>query len=177
MVDIKKLLGYLAASWGLVGFSAIIISAILRLWVYVEEISLESVGAFEICFAVIFTGFMLYAEGFRGFHKKLAPRFASRAKYLSENLNFIRILLAPFFCVGYFEARKSRIIVSFLMTIMIIGFVLIVRQFSQPWRGLIDIGVIAGLVLGLISMLYFFVSVIFLGKEAADPEMPDVSSR
>ena len=41
---------------------------------------------------------------------------------------------------------------------MIIGFVLIARQLPQPWRGIVDAGVVVGLGLGIISILYFMIS-------------------
>jgi len=38
---------------------------------------------------------------------------------------------------------------------MIIGFVIIVKSLPQPWRGILDAGVVVGLTMGCFSILYF----------------------
>ena len=38
---------------------------------------------------------------------------------------------------------------------MIISFVLLVRLLPQPWRGIVDVGVVAGLVVGVLSIFYY----------------------
>ena len=45
---------------------------------------------------------------------------------------------------------------SFLVTSAIIILVLLVRLLPQPWRGIIDAGVVLGLLLGIASIVYFW---------------------
>ncbi len=39
----------------------------------------------------------------------------------------------------------------------IITLLILIRQMPQPWRGIIDAGVVPGLAMGLVSVIYFFV--------------------
>ena len=65
-----------------------------------------------------------------------------------------------------------RLMVSYLLTIMIIILVLIVHGVDQPWRGIIDAGVVIGLAWGLLSMLYFIVLAFVANNFACSPEVP-----
>ena len=38
---------------------------------------------------------------------------------------------------------------------MIVCFVILIRLMPQPWRGLLDAGVVVGLSLGVLSIFYF----------------------
>ncbi len=99
--------------------------------------------------------YMAYAEGYKGFHLGFAPRVVARASYLSANPRLLHVILAPVFCMGYIHATKRRKMLSFGLTSMIICFVLIVRMLPQPWRGIVDAGVVTGLMLGILSILFF----------------------
>jgi hypothetical protein len=98
---------------------------------------------------------MAYAEGYRGFQKAFSPRVAARALYLKKNPCLLHVLLAPFFCMGFFHASRRRKITSFSVTSGIIVLILLVRLLPQPWRGIIDAGVVVGLAWGLISLIIF----------------------
>ena len=108
--------------------------------------------------ALIFSvTYMSYAEGYKGFHRSFAPRVVVRARYLAANPRPLHVLLAPLFCMGYIYATRRRQILSFSLTVMIICFVLIARMMPQPWRGIIDAGVVTGLSLGVASIIYFLI--------------------
>jgi hypothetical protein len=100
---------------------------------------------------------MAYAEGYKGFHLGFAPRVIVRARYLADNPRPLHVLLAPLFCMGYIYATRKRQIISFALTTMIICFVLIARSIPQPWRGILDAGVVVGLSLGVLSIAYFLI--------------------
>jgi len=57
--------------------------------------------------------------------------------------------------MGYIHATNRRKILSIGLTIMIICFVIIARLLPQPWRGIVDAGVVVGLAIGVISIFYF----------------------
>ncbi|MDA0279025.1 MAG: hypothetical protein O3C29_01070 [Proteobacteria bacterium] len=107
-----------------------------------------------LAFSVIY---MAYAEGYKGFHLGFAPRVVVRARYLANNPRPLHVLLAPLFCMGYIYATRKRQILSFALTTMIICFVLIARSMPQPWRGIVDAGVVVGLVIGVLSIAYFLI--------------------
>lgn len=96
-----------------------------------------------------FVGLMAYAEGYKGFQRSFSPRFGARCRYLYHHPTPLRVLLAPLFCMSYFDATRRRRISSWLLTLMIIGLILVVQQMPQPWRGIIDAGVCVGLLWGL----------------------------
>lgn len=105
-----------------------------------------------LAFSVLY---MAYAEGYKGFYLGFAPRVVTRATYLRNNPNIGHVILAPLFCMGYIYATRKRQLLSYGLTVMIICFVMIARILPQPWRGILDAGVVVGLGIGIISILYF----------------------
>ncbi len=122
---------------------------------------------------VVWGIFMLIAEGYRGFQKKFSPRTAARVRYLKENPSWVRVLLAPFFCMGYFYAKKKTRIIAFSLTIGIILLILLVRFLPQPWRGIVDFGVVLGLSYGLISFFVYTAKALFAPSFKVSPEVPE----
>jgi len=119
-----------------------------------EDLPMSRVHWLALIFSVIY---MAYAEGYKGFHLGFAPRVVVRARYLADNPRPLHVLLAPLFCMGYIYATRKRQILSFALTTMIICFVLIARSMPQPWRGILDAGVVVGLGLGVLSIAYFLI--------------------
>jgi hypothetical protein len=74
-------------------------------------------------------------------------------------LGVMPLLLAPLFCMGYFHATRKRMLTSIILTSAIIVLVLLVGLAPQPWRGIIDVGVIIGLGLGVGSIIRFWIQV------------------
>ena len=98
---------------------------------------------------IAWTGFMLIGEGYSGFQKQFSPRVAARMWHLLHHGRNIDLVLAPLYCVGYYHGTRKRIISSWLLSAGIVGLILIVVKFSDPWRGIVDIGVVLGLLYGL----------------------------
>ncbi|MBP82699.1 MAG: hypothetical protein CMO61_02500 [Verrucomicrobiales bacterium] len=116
---------------------------------------------------------MLFAEGYRGFQKKFSPRTAARVRYLKQNPTWIRVVLAPFFCMGYFYASKKTKIVAYALTFGVIILIALVKFLEQPWRGIVDFGVVLGLSYGLISFLIYTARALFTTSFNEDPEVPE----
>ena len=146
-------LGTLAAVWGIVGVVALLSSAVMRL----SPIALEALQAplspVQSVFLIGWVLFMAYSEGYRGFQKAFSPRVVSRAAWLRHNPSLSRLLLAPAFCMGFFHATRKRLLVSWIITMMVVLFIVIAKQLPQPWRGLVDAGVVVGLTWGIIAIL------------------------
>ena len=166
-------MGKLAAIWGVLGVSSFVASAAFRLSVYSLDAFRSQLYWHHWLFLVVFTVFMGISEGYRGFQKQFSPRVIARACYLWENPTLIRTLFAPLFCMGFFHATKKRLITSYILTIAIVLMILVVRQFPQPWRGLIDVGVVFGLLWGLTAIFAFAIQVILKKKFSYSPETPD----
>jgi len=154
------------ASWGIAGVIALVSRALISL----TPIALETIrsGQLRTWHWVVLVGWVVtnaYAEGLVGFHRKFSPRTVDRALYLGRNPTWGRVLLAPAFCMGLFHAPRKVRIVSRSMVVGIILLVVTVRHLAQPWRGIIDAGVVVGLALGLASLIYLFVRAVVTKRE------------
>ncbi len=170
---INKIIGKIALLWGVSGVVYILGDTINKLLPYVTELSFLSLLWYHWLFAIVFAIFMAYYEGYKGFQKKFSPRVVARALYLEQNVTPIRFLLAPFFCIGYFYGTKKRLITSYSVTSAVALMVVIVRNTPQPWRGMIDVGVVIGLSWGVLAILIFFVVALSGRDFDYTPETPD----
>ena len=116
---------------------------------------------------------MGYAEGYRAFQQGFSPRVAARAKYLKNHPNILHVLLGPLFCMAFFYAPLKRKITSVSVTAGVIILILLVRLMPQPWRGIIDLGVVVGLAWGFVSLIVF--SFLAFTSDRFDylPEVPE----
>ena len=166
-----KLKNYIGALWGIVGVTLIIGSAIYRVLPHVIDAFKVNMTLFQWIILIIWCVFMLIAEGYRGFQKLFSPRVASRTWYLVKNGSQLDAILAPLFCIGYFHAVRKRIITSWSLTVGITLLVIIVSNMSQPWRGIIDSGVLLGLLYGLV-WVYIYTFMTFKKRSyIVDPEV------
>jgi hypothetical protein len=149
-----RLLGYY---WGIFGVIALLSSAIYRLSFRVLELRDEQMDALHWSVLVGFTLLMIHSEGYRGFHLNFSPRVVVRADYLRRNDLPLLAVLGPLFCMGYIHATRRRKITSFGVTGAIVLAVLLVSRAPSPWRGIIDAGVVAGLVAGVLSLVWYWI--------------------
>ncbi len=98
---------------------------------------------------------MLLSMGYMGLYKNFSPRVASRAKYLSQNPDLRNVIFAPLFCMALFHTNRNRQLLSAGFLLVMTLMVIVIKFIDQPWRGIIDFGVILSLVFGLISLLVF----------------------
>ena len=150
-----RVIGSAGAVWGVGGVMLLLASAVYRLSPVAWAALQEPLDGVHWAFLIVFLSFMVAVEGYMGFQRGFSPRVVARAAYLRRHPRHLHALLAPLFCMGYFHATRRRQATSVLVTAAIIGLVLLVRQMPQPWRGIVDLGVVAGLVWGLVSMAVF----------------------
>jgi hypothetical protein len=171
----ERMTGSIGALWGIMGVLVLLGSAVYRL-------AHLAIAAFSTPFSwyhwlawVACILFMAYAEGYRGFQLHFSPRVIARARYLVEHPKALHCLFAPLFCMGYFHATRRRKIVSYSLTSGIVLLILAVHNLAQPWRGIIDGGVVIGLVWGIISILWFTVRAFSGNCFDYSPEVPEHS--
>lgn len=166
-------MGFIGALWGFSGVVALLGFAIYRLTPRALEALESSLSTGQWIFLIVFALFMLVAEGYRGFQKKFSPRTAARVKYLRDHPRMLHVLLAPFFCMGYFFAKKKTQITAICLTLGIVLLVILVGKMPQPWRGLVDFGVVLGLSYGIASFAIFTGKALFAQNFPHSPEVPD----
>lgn len=165
-------MGIFGAVWGFTGVVALLGFAIYRLAPPAWEALKSPLSAAQWLFLVVFALFMLVAEGYRGFQKKFSPRTAARVRFLKENPRAHHVILAPFFCMGYFFAKRKTQITAICLTLGIILLVTLVRFLPFPWRGLVDFGVVLGLTYGILSFTLFTLKALSLPHYPHSPEVP-----
>ena len=143
--------GWIAYLWGLGGFLWLLIYAVARLWPIALDAFSVSLQWWHWVVLIGNTSLMAYAEGFKGFQRGYSPRVVARANYLRQQPGWLNVVLAPFFCMQYYAAPPRRMRVSWLLTVMIIALVLLFHRLPQPWRGILDAGVVVGLSWGTLA--------------------------
>lgn len=149
---------YVLTLWGVLGFGLILLRAIWKLAPFAYEALRDyDLTLFQGGLFAIWVAFMVYSEGYKGFQRQLSPRVVARGLHLARHPRPLHALLAPFFCMGLFHATRKRLITSWSVLVGIVALVLAVRQLDQPWRGIIDGGVVVGLAWGLVAMIVYLV--------------------
>lgn len=159
--------------WALCGVVGLLAWAIARL----TPIAVEAFVGFELGIVhytvlAVWTVFMVITEGYHGFYRRFAPRVVTRALLLRDERNPLFVVLAPLVAVGYLKATRRRMIASWMLILGISGLVVLVRMLPQPWRGLIDVGVVLGLAFGVLSVLIWFVRALVGRPLGVDPQFP-----
>jgi len=167
------MIGKIGGIWGLAGVVLLLGAAILRLVPITVEAFTTKLLWYHWVVLVLITGLLAYLEGYRGFQKGFSPRVVTRANYMKENPRLLHALLAPLFCIGYFHSTTKLKVRAISLTIGIIILIILVHFLDQPWRGIVDAGVIVGLTWGVISLVLLSVRVVSSDEFDHSPDVPD----
>lgn len=151
----KSLFGTVGAIWGIGGIFINLSWAVLRVFPYTLPAFNMPLKWYHWVVMVLFALQMLYSEAYKGFHLKFCPRVTARMKYLQAHPNWKDVLLAPIFCIGYYNASKRTKIVAYGIFVFVFLIIRLMQYIPQPWRGVFDVGVILGLGGGILSLLYY----------------------
>lgn len=162
-----------AVVWGFGGVVALVVFALYRLIPLAGGMFEHELTFWHWLIFVAWTTYMGYSEGYKGFQKQFSPRVVARTQYLKRQarLCWYKVLLAPFFTAGYFGTTKRRKIVTYSLTIGIIILIIIIRFIPQPWRGILDGGVVFGLSYGLVTLIYWGYMGLKSRQYVTDPEV------
>lgn len=114
-----------------------------------------------------------YFEGYKGFQQRFAPRVVGRAAYLGDHPTPLRVILALPFCLSLFHARRAQLIFRWCFLTALYTLIMVVRFIPQPWRGIIDGGVVVGLGWGVLSVWYFFIQYLLDRDHPVATDLPD----
>ncbi len=145
--------GTIGALWAVGGILLLLLWAVYRL-------ARVSIAAFDYPFAwhhwaalLAIILFMAWSEGLRGFQLRFSPRVAERAMTVRSDPTPLRVALAPLYAAGYFEGTRRERLGAWLATVGILVLVVLVHRLAQPWRGILDAGVVVGLSWGVVATL------------------------
>jgi hypothetical protein len=156
--------GSIGAAWGAAGVLGLLVAAIVRLAPRALEAYRAGLTAGQWASAGLFCAFMAYTEGYRGFQLRFSPRTAARIRHLRDRPAAVRAALAPAFAMGFFHATRRTKIAAWALTAAVILAVTLVQRLDQPWRGIVDFGVVVGLAWGVVSLVWS------LGKALSGPD-------
>jgi len=165
-----RLLRILAVAWGAGGFLALLAWALMRLGPLVADSLALPWAWFHWALFALNLVLMAWFEGYRGFQQNYAPRFGARCEYLYRQASPLQVLIAPLVCMGFVNAPKRRVIAALALTSGIILVVLLYRQLPQPWRGILDAGVLLGLAWGMAATAWH-VGLALRNGPQADPQI------
>lgn len=153
-VPVAGLAGQGAFIWSVLGVTALLLQAQVRLgqiaW---EALSSGTLTPVQVGICTIWTIMNGYLEGYRGFHMRFVPRVLARAHHLATHPGAFPKILGPIYAMAYVRASKKAKYAAWGVTVAVLIAIVVVRRLPQPWRGIIDAGVVAGLGLGTLSLL------------------------
>lgn len=165
--------GWLGVTWGLIGTAALLLEGVVRLWTHVGALQPAALAPLELGALVGWCLVMAGAEGYRGFQRHFVPRVVGRAWHLGQHPHPLHVALAPLFCMGLLHATPRRLAGAWGLLIGIVLMVLLVRTLEQPWRGIVDAGVVVGLSWGLAALGGFVVSALVRGPPRVALDLPE----
>jgi hypothetical protein len=147
-------MGKLAAAWGVIGIVALLTQALVRLGPRAIEALRMDLDVVHWIVLAAWVAFMAHAEGYKGFHLRFSPRVVARAQTLVHSSSPLHRVLAPAYCMSLLYASRRGLVVAWCVVLGITALVAIVSRMSQPWRGIVDAGVVVGLAIGQASILF-----------------------
>jgi hypothetical protein len=170
----KGVLFYVVFAWGVGGVLALFARALIRLtpmaW---EPIADGSLTAMQVGLYAAWIVFNAYGEGYRAFQKSFSPRVVARAYHLARQPRPFHAVFAPAYCLSLFHANRRGLAVAWIMLLVIIGLVALLRITPQPWRGIVDGGVVVALAWGAIVIVVMAVKALVSGPPPAKMNLPE----
>ncbi len=148
-----------ASVWGVAGIVLLLSRTILRLSAWVAELfNGVDMALWHWAVLGVWVVVMGWTEGYQGFQLGYSRRVVRRAFELDDERRWLPRLLAPIVSMGLCYAPRARLIVSWSVVSGIALLVTLVRQVPQPWRGIVDAGVVVGLSWGLLAIVVYFLN-------------------
>ena len=163
--------GRIGAVWGIAGVVLLLGSAVARLTPFAVDAVRAGLTPQQWMAWVASIAFFAYTNGYRVFQRQWSPRIVARAQALAADPTPFRVALAPLFCMAYFGATPKRRAIAWGVTLGVAVLVVLVRHLAQPWRGIIDAGVVVGLGWAVVAIVWFAVRALQGHTPPASPEL------
>ncbi|MBL8955420.1 MAG: hypothetical protein JNK82_31890 [Myxococcaceae bacterium] len=141
-----------AAVWGVLGLVVMLLEALARLTRLAWEGVVVQFAPLPFAVAVVWCVLNAYAEGYRGFQRRFVPQALDRA-FSIDGRSKLEVVLAPLKVLGVWRTDPKVMRRAWVMVVGITLLVMAVKQLPQPWRGVVDAGVVVGLGWGTVAML------------------------
>ena len=139
--------------WALAGVGATLSIAVVRLsgrgWATVSAGLTPSQWLVLAATAFAF----VYGEGVLALERRWIPRVVRRAQTLPGEQSVLLRFGAPLYAMGLIGAPIRRVGRAWLGVSAIVLAVVVVRSFSEPWRGIVDLSVAGALTWGTITIV------------------------
>lgn len=161
--------------WGVLGVMALLSSGVWRVFPHALEpvVASTRMSTFHWTLYVGCIVFNAYTEGYKAFQRVITPRVLARAQWLTDNPGRVHPLVAPVFVGGFFGMQRRALIVRYVVLLVIVAVIVGMKFVPQPWRGIIDAGVVVGLGWGVVAMGVGLVRMARGWMPDADPQLPD----
>lgn len=174
MASRRSLKSKLIASIGIAWITWLLGEAVLRL----TPIALQPwrAGTLTPTLQVLWIAWFVvngYFEGYRAFQKRFSPRVVARAAYLGDHPTPLRVLFALPFCLSMFHAKRAQLIFRWTFVTVLYSVIYLVKFVPQPWRGILDGGVVVGLGWGLLAVWYYFGRYLLDLDDPTPTDLPD----
>lgn len=166
------------SSWGVLGVVTFLANALQRLIpVALQPLVNGDLSSGQMAIYILWILYMAYVEGYKAFHLKFSPFVVRRSLTLAENPTFLKCLFAGPYCMGLFGATKKRMIISWSLLAGVFALVKVVKMLPYPWRSIVDAGVVCGLSLGTLSMIYYYLLSLFGRVPPVEADLPEDHNR
>ncbi len=159
--------------WAILGVTLLLGQAMFRLsqiaW---EALSSGLMSNSQIAICAAWTISNIYLEGYRGFHTRFVPRVIARAHHLALHPRQPAVIFAPLFAMAFFHSNRRAKAAAWGVSLAVIIAIVYVRTLPQPWRGIIDAGVVAGLLFGTLSLLWSALGRLRGNNPTSSPDLP-----
>jgi hypothetical protein len=170
----RGLVYHLTFVWGVAGVLLLLARAITRLapmaW---QPIAERSLSPGQIALYLAWVVFNAYGEGYRAFQKSFCPRVVGRAHQLASAPTLLRALLAPCYCLSLFHANRRGLTLAWSMLAIVAALVWLLRITPQPWRGIVDGGVVVALTWGTVVLVVLAAKTLLGAPPTAKLNLPD----
>jgi hypothetical protein len=159
MMEVRSGRQLAVAAWTAFTVALLFIEAIVRLGARAVETLAHDLDGTQRLAAAAIVAVFCYVEGYRALQRRFVPVVVARAlEAAGLRTGWTAVVWAPLYALSLTGAPGRVLGRAWAGVGAIVLAVLLVRALPSPWRGIVDAGVTAALLWGLVALLLRFVS-------------------